>query len=91
MNFSWDEENETGFVTKGKEIDLIINLFLQRKTLYCCGQWGDALFASFASLAETTEPEVIHWDRQEVKIAFYEENNFDAAVKKYDATAFCPY
>ena len=60
MNFSWDEENETGFVTKGKEIDLIINLFLQRKTLYCCGQWGDALFASFASLAETTEPEVIH-------------------------------
>ena len=57
MNFSWDEENETGFVTKGKKIYLIINLFLQGKALYCCGQWGDALFAS---LAETTEPEVMH-------------------------------
>ena len=31
--------------------------FLQGKALYCCGQWGDALFAS---LAETTEPEVMH-------------------------------
>ena len=42
------------------------------------GSGGDALFAS---LAETTEPEVMHLDRQEVKMAFYEENNFDAAVK----------
>ena len=57
MNFSLDEENKTGFVTKVKEIDLIINFFLQGKALYCCGQWGDALFAS---LAETTEPEVMH-------------------------------
>ena len=54
---SWDDENARGFVTKGKRIDLIINLFLQGKALYCCGQWGDALFAS---LAETKEPEAMH-------------------------------
>ena len=56
-NFSWVEENETGFVTKGKRLIFSSIFFCKEKLSIVVGSGEDALFAS---LAETTGPEVMH-------------------------------